>query len=295
MTDQVSIRSLDEIMSREPVTTDTVQEPNNPATPETDGQGMQPRDDAGKFAPKAENAQGADGNTDQAAQAAVEAGKPEPGHVPLQALHAEREKGKAARERAEALERQNAELIAALTRGQPQAQPQPAEKPKPKNFWENPDEFLAERTAPIQQEAVKRHMMTSKMLAEDKFGSEAVDEADKALGALMQANQNDPEVIAMQQRVASSPHPYRDLVTWHQRRKAMADIGEDPVAYRERLRAEIAAELAAANPAPATPQQLAAKPNMPSNFASARNEGPRSAVTYSGPKPLSEITKGSAQ
>lgn len=294
MTDQENFRSLDEIMSREPVT-ETVQEPNTPAQPETVEQG-QPRDDAGKFAPKAENAAGADGDADKAAQAAVEGGDGK-GKVPLQAVQAERDKRKEAQSEAEALRREVAELrgqVSVLSR-QP-AQPQtPAEKPKPKSFWESPDEFLAERTAPIQQEAITRHFMTSRMLAEDKFGAERVKEADDAIGALMQANPNDPEIIAMQQRIQNSPHPYRDLVTWHDRRKALAEIGEDPAAYRERLRQELLAELQpAAQPAP-TQQQPAAKAPMPTNFAGARSEGPRTGVTYTGPKPLSEIVKGSAQ
>lgn len=296
MTDQESIRSLDEIMSREPAA-DIVQEPNQPAQPETDEQG-QPRDPAGKYAPKQPVADGADGDTDNAAQGAVEGGKPEKGFVPLQALHAERDKGKASRDEAETLRRQNAELIAALTRVQPQQQPQPAEKPKPKVFWEDPDAFLAERLSPIQQEATNRHMLTSRMLAVDKFGADNVKEADDALGAAMQANPNDPEVIALQQRVKNAEHPFAELVTWHQRRKAMADIGDDPEAFRtrerERLRQEILTEMG--QPAAPTPAATpAAKPLLPSNFAGARSEGPRSAVTYSGPKPLSEITKGSAQ
>lgn len=297
MTDQESIRSLDEIMSREPAA-DIVQETNQPAQPGTDEQGRT-RDEHGKFAPKPENGDEANGDSDNAAQAAVEGGKPEKGFVPLQALHSERDKGKAARDEADTLRRQNAELIAALTRVQPQQQPQPVEKPKPKTLWEDPDAFLAERLSPIQQEATTRHMLTSRMLAVDKFGADSVKEADDALGAAMQANPNAPEVIALQQRVSKAEHPFAELVTWHQRRKALADIGDDPEAFRtrerERLRQEILAEYGAAPATPTPAATPAAKPILPSNFAGARNEGPRSAVTFSGPKPLSEITKGSAQ
>lgn len=295
---QESPRSLDEIMSRE-TAHDDVQTLNNPAAPETDEQG-QPRRDDGKFAPKQQDAaSGANADPDNAAQAAVEGGDGK-GKVPLQAVQAERDKRKEAQIEAETLRRELAELrgkVSVLTQQRPQAQP--AEKPKPKTFWESPDEFLAERTAPIRQEAVQRHFMTSRMLADDKFGVETVKEADDALGVLMQTNPNDPEVIAMQQRVQASEHPYRDLVTWHQRRKAMADIGDDPAAFRERererIRAEILAEQANPNPAPTNQQQPAARTPLPTNFASARSEGPRTGAVYQGPKPLSEIVKGSAQ
>lgn len=287
---QESPRSLDEIMSRE-IAPDDVQTPNNPA-PETDEQG-QPRSDDGKFAPKQQKP-AAEANTDpdNAAQAAVEGGEGK-GKVPIQAVHAAREKERTERERADRLERELAELrgqVSVLTRPAPA---QPAEKPKPKNFWENPDEFLAERLAPIQQETTQRHFLNSRMLADEKFGAETVKEADDALGELIQAN--DPSVMELQQRIKVSPHPYADLVSWHQRRKAMADIGDDPTTYEARLREKIMAELAATNPAPATPATPAAKPQMPSNFASARSEGPRTGVTFQGPKPLSDITKGSAQ
>lgn len=292
---QESIRSLDEIMSREPAH-DEVQTTNEPAQPETDGQG-QTRNADGKFAPKPETGAEENGNSDHAAQVAVEGGDGK-GKVPLQAVQAERGKRKEAENEAEALRRELAELrgqVSVLSR--PAQQPQPAEKPKPKTFWENPDEFLAERLAPIQQETTQRHFLNSRMLADEKFGADTVKEADDALGALIQAN--DPSVVELQQRIKTSPHPYADLVSWHQRRKAMADIGDDPVSFRERererIRAEILAEQAAAQPEITTQQPPAARAPMPSNFAGARSEGPRTGVTFQGPKPLSDITKGSAQ
>lgn len=292
---QESPRSLDEIMSREPVA-EIIQEPNEPAQPETDGQGRT-RDENGKFSAKPNTGAEENGNTDNAAQAAVE-GSDGKGKVPLQAVQAERDKRKEAQTEAEALRRELAELrgqVSVLSR--PAQQPQPAEKPKPKTFWESPDEFLAERLAPIQQETTQRHFLNSKMLADEKFGADTVKEADDALGALIQAN--DPSINELQQRIKTSPHPYADLVSWHQRRKAMADIGDDPVSFRERererIRAEILAEQAAAPAEITNQQQPAARAPMPSNFASARSEGPRTGVAFQGPKSLSEITKGSAQ
>lgn len=294
---QESIRSLDEIMSREPAT-EPVQEPIIPATPETEEQG-QTRDETGKFAPKPQSGDGVDGASDKAAQAAVEGGDGK-GKVPLQAVQAERGKRKEAENEAEALRRELAELrgqVSVLSRPQAQPQPPAVEKPK-KTFWEDPDGFLAERLAPVQQSMDEQRIELSTMLAVKDHGQDIVNEARAALVEAMQANPQDPSIIALDQTTRKSVHPMNDVVTWHQRRKAMADIGDDPEAFRtrerERLRQEILAEMGQPA-APATPATPAAKTPMPSNFAGARSEGPRSSVTYSGPKPLSEITKGSAQ
>lgn len=294
MTTETTMRSLDEIMSREPVT-EPVQSTNEPAT-EAVEQG-QPRVPQGKFASAPVAGTEANGNADQAAQAAVEGGKPEKGTVPLPALQAAREKERSAKEEAEALRRELAELrgqVSVLTQPKP-AQPEP-EKPKPPMFWEDPEGWLKAHLSealPQNQQDQEQRLHVSELLATEKHGEAVVKEAGEALLALAQAG--DPAAAADYSRIMASRHPYGELVTWHQRRKAMADIGDDPAAYRERLRAEILAEMQAGTPAAPTPQQPAAQAPMPTNFATARNEGPRNAVTYTGPKPLSEIVKGSAQ
>lgn len=229
------------------------------STETTTEQTSQTRDEQGRFAP--------DQVTDHDARAAVEGGaaattEQPAGTVPQQALHEARQQQKAERDRADRLERELAELRGTVNAlRQPE---KPKEEAKPKAFWEDPDGFFNERAAPIQQEAVKRHMMTSRMLAEDKFGEEAVKEADEALGAAMQANPNDPSVIALAQQIKTSAHPFRDMINWHQNRKAMAEIGNDPNAYRSKIEAEIMAkygitpEAAAAIVAEAQPGNAAA-------------------------------------
>lgn len=284
-------RSLDEIMSREPIATHEEVLTPTPAAPETDTQG-QSRDEHGKFAPKQETA-GTNTDPDKTAQGVVEGGDGK-GKVPLQAVHAEREKRQQAQTEAETLRRELAELRGQVSMLRQPAQAQPTEPPKPKKtFWEDPDGFLAERLAPVQQTMQDQRIELSTMLAAKDHGADTVKEARAALLEAMQANPNDPSLIALDQQSQRSVHPMEDVITWHNRRKAMADIGEDPAAYRERVRQELLAEL---QPTPTNQQQPAApKPVMPSNFATARSEGPRTGVVFDGPKPLSEITKGSAQ
>jgi hypothetical protein len=98
---------------------------------------------------------------------------------------------------------------------------------------------------------------------------------------------------AVYDRVMSSPSPYLALVDWHKRQVAAAEIGDDPAAYREKLKAEILAELQSdvSSRAPAQQQPAAARTPaaMPSNFATGRNVGARSGPSWSGPQPLKEI------
>lgn len=206
------------------------------STEATTEQTSQARDEQGRFAPTQQ--------TDEGARAAVEGGsaattEQPSGTVPQQALHEARQQQKAERERADRLERELAELRGTVNALKPQDKPK--EEPK-KAFWEDPDGFFSERATPIQQEVVKRHMMTSRMLAEDKFGPETVKAADDALGAVMQANPNDPSVIALAQKIKDSAHPFRDMIEWHREHQARIEIGNDPGAYKARLRAEFMAE-----------------------------------------------------
>jgi hypothetical protein len=238
--------TLDEIMSEgtaPEVIIDTTVVPTTTIT--TEGQA---RDDAGRFAPKA-------GDTDHDAQQVIE-GQPQ-GTVPQQALHAAREKEREAREDAASLRRELAEVRGqvSLLATQRQEPVKPVEQAKPKAFWENPDDFLAERLAPVQQGLTQQKFDISRLLAEEKLGEDVVKAADDALGALMQAN--DPSVLGIQQRVMGSRHPYAELVKWHESHKAMSAIGNDPNAWqtqeRERMRAELMAEYGIEAPAATIP------------------------------------------
>ena len=76
---------------------------------------------------------------------------------------------------------------------------------------------------------------------------------------------------------------------WYARRKVLSEVGSDPAAYRERLKAEILAELNGGN-APAQQQQKAPAV-MPSNLSAARNVGTRSGSMWGGPTPITDIFK----
>lgn len=267
---------LDEIMngSDEPVVIENAVVETSPAE-------TQPRDEAGKFAPKPVVAEG-EPSPDVAAQDAVEGGEHAGGrNVPVAAIQAEREKARAARDEAETLRRQMSELQGQVKllndRGTQPATPK--EQPKPKAFWEDPDAFFAERAAPLQQSIQQQKFEMSRMMAEDRLGADVVKAADDALGELIMAN--DPAVLAIQQRVMNSRHPYAELVKWHESHKAMADIGNDPTSYRSRVEAEVRAavmaeygiEQSAAQPAVTTPSTTKPLTKLPQSLSKIPGSG----------------------
>jgi len=212
--------------------------------------------------------------------------------VPVAALQKEREKAKRYTEEVADLRRQIADqdrnwqqrVEQLVTQLQPKAAPQ-----QTPDFWEAPetaiDHRLSQAITPIQQALVAQREGMSRMMASEKHGEEAVNEAYQALAALKASS--GPEFQAVYGQVMSSPHPYGALVAWHGKQKVMSEIGSDPAAYREKLKAELLAEMnGGQQPAQQTPQ-----PVMPSNFATARNVGSRAGPAWTGQKPIADIFK----
>lgn len=281
-------RDLDEILSgaepaQETSTAEPIAQVEAPSEPQDQGQ---PRAADGKFASKASDA------IEQQAQATVEGTAPQAerqhGMVPQPALHAARETAKTERDRADRLERQLAELtgkVSVLTTMRDQPQPQ-AEQPKPKDFWEDPDNYVQTAVAPIQQQMERQRLDFSKALAMRDHGEETLKSAFDAFG---EAVRSDPSAQHEYKRIMASAHPYDELVSWHKRTSALSEIGADPNAYRERVKAELMAELGLAAGTPPATAAASPSPVMPSNLAGARNVGTRSGPAWSGPKPLNDI------
>jgi len=270
---------LDQIMSERPQEHEQNQPEQRQEAPAQVEQQGQPRDDQGRFAgqqpaPEAPPAQ------------APEAAKPPEGFIPIQALDARLSKAEEKyqamlREQAEAFQRQ----IAAFQQQQPKPEP-----PKKVEFFEDPDAAfdsrLQQAVQPIQQGQQQIVENFSKMMAADKFGEETVNTALAEMTRRVNAN---PQAMRFDyQRIMSSPHPYGELVKWHKAQTALNEIGDDPKAFREKLRAELLAELQSQGgqqqqQAPQTPD-----PNsLPSSFT--RNSGPSAVPAWSGPRPLSDL------
>lgn len=175
-----------------------------------------------------------------------------------------------------------------------QAQQRPQQPPPAApDFWENPDAALDHRlkgaVAPVQQGLADTREQFSRMMASDKFGEEAVNAAYAELAQRMQANPQ--AALPDYQRIMSSPHPYGALVQWHKHQAVLKEVGDDTGAYRERLRAELMAEIQSRQSAHAPPAGGVPQGQMPTNFAGVRSAGQRTAPQANGPLPLSEIMK----
>lgn len=207
--------------------------------------------------------------------------------VPHEALHAEKQKVKRYTEQVASFEKTLADREAAWERRFEQligaVKPQQAVEPqKVPDFWEDPNAAISSALTPVQQQMQKNREEFSRVIAEEKHGAETVSAAFQALRAELQSN---PAAQAQYQAIMQSAHPYGALVDWHKKRAAAAEIGDDPAAYREKLKAEILAEMQGTPPANAS----APTPVMPSNLAGARNVGTRSGPAWSGPQSLNDI------
>lgn len=179
-------------------------------------------------------------------------------------------------------------MISALSQA-PRPTPQPP--PPAPDFFESPDAFVDQRLKAQLEQSVNpvrdALMFNARLTAEAIHTRDTVLTAQTAFDGAMKSGQLDPRDY---QRVMQSPNPFHEAVQWHQRNSVISEIGTDPQAYREKLRAELLAELQGQGAGQSQPQPTAAQPQaMPTSFAAARNAGPRTAPQWSGPKPLSEL------
>jgi hypothetical protein len=211
--------------------------------------------------------------------------------VPVAALQAERQKSRKYTEHLAQVERELAEQRQQFNQMQQWliAQQQ-AQQPKPQapDFWEAPENAIDYRVRqevePIRGLLAKQREEFSMLQAVDKYGQETV---DAAFSDIRQKMATDPAGTAADyQRIMASPHPYGALVDWHKKQQALAEIGSDPAAYKEKLKAELLAELQQQQPAVAPAPAMA---TLPSNFATARNVGTRSGPAWAGPAQINDI------
>lgn len=224
--------SLDEILSGNAPQPETAEQQQPEPEAET---ANQPRDDHGRFAPKA-----GEGEPEVAEPDGPEAEQPEADHdAPVGALVAERRKRQAAEERASKLDRDMAEMRGQMSVlmqrvNQPAQQPQP-EPVKPPNWYEDPEAAINHALTPIQQASRENTLFLSQQLAEIRFGEDKVSEAQNALKAAIESGSEDGR--AWVAKLSNSRHPVGDIVKWHQNSPAVQQA-----TMREQLRAELMAE-----------------------------------------------------
>lgn len=184
-------------------------------------------------------------------------------HVPLSALEAERKTRQDWKEKAVRAEERQKALEAQLEQIRQQQPQQPQQPPSAEALVLN-----------------ERFNMSEMMLRQQH------EDVDEVIGRFMQEAEKNPALGAELRR---QTHPYQWAYQYAKRLALMDEIGNDPNAYREKLKEQIKAELAQQQPAePAPPKQ---SPQIPQSLASARSVGSRTASAYSGPTPLDAILK----
>lgn len=173
-------------------------------------------------------------------------------NAPLAALLDEREKRQSLERRLEEFERKAQEADRRLQ----ELQAKPAEKI---DFFEDPDRAFAQKDQQFQQALLNERLNTSEMIVRGQLDKDVV---DAAVAAFEGAVKNDQSLAI---KFSTQPHPYDFVVKWHKQQSILAEIGDDPAAWRaaqlEALRQELSATPTQTKPT-APPASLASAPSV---------------------------------
>lgn len=179
------------------------------------------------------------------APSAPPAPEPEATRVPITAMLDEREKRQAAERELQELRRWKEQMEAQARQSQQ----------KPVDIYEDPEGFVRQTQATVQQALWNERLNMSEALARDKFGDETV---ETARAAFAQAVQSSPSLYA---EMRQNPNPYMFVVNWHKRNSILSEIGNDPDKWREQERERLRQELLAQAPQP-SPKPTAPPPSL---------------------------------
>jgi hypothetical protein len=205
--------------------------------------------------------------------------------VPSEALHAERQKVKRYTEEVASIREEIARRDQAWEQRINKLLEAQRPQQEPPNIYENPDAAIAHAMQPHMDRVQQVLLANSQLAAQAAYGKDRVTEADAAFSKAVEARQVDPADF---QRVLNSPNVFAAAVEWKARQDALAEIGDDPASYKERLKAEFLAEMQQ-NGSGAVTNNGQPKPVMPSNLAAARNVGSRTGPNWGGPPSIADI------
>lgn len=145
-----------------------------------------------------------------------------------------------ARRAAEAEARELRARIDALerTQRQPYQQPQPQQAPpQGPDMFADPEGWAAHERGRIMQEINNQRFNASLAEAAEQHG-DRFQEAFRAVSGLP----NTPENVAIAHRIYNAPNPGRELMRWHDQQNLIKDIGNDPIAFRQKMREDLMAD-----------------------------------------------------
>lgn len=252
----MSRKSLSDILSEEDTDAQAEIRSSLPeAPPETGVEPEEPReepvrDESGKFAPK------------EPKEAEPPSALPKDVYEPLRAV---RDENKALKDQLEALRRE--------VQQKPQEPPAP-----PPTIWEDEQGTFQHYGRQFTQTAVEQAAFISRLQTSELLMMQAEPEFEKVKQDVYQFVGSNPAVNA---EVQNSPHPWQTAYRAYKNQQTMQELGATDInQLRERIRAEIEAEMAAGKPA---------MPNIPPSLSSQRSVDGRSGPAWAGPKPLSDL------
>ena len=156
---------------------------------------------------------------------------------------------------------------------------QQEQKPPP-DVLEDPDGYRKHIAHEMEQKVLETRVSISEANARTALADfdEIMGNDGTAFQKWIEAVQSTP---GLYDKFAAHPDPVRFAYDHLKRQRALEEIG-DPVAYRERVRKEIEAELAAK-------QTAEAPPEPPKTTAGTPTKAPRSGPEWSGPKPIGQL------
>jgi|SRR5882762_65711 len=119
--------------------------------------------------------------------------------------------------------------------------PKPVEPKAIPDIFEDPKGFVDHLTQGFQSEFAKRDTVLENNRVETSMAIAHAfhkDGFEKAFEAINKLNPNNPDDRVTVQRIYKSPNPGEALVSWHKRSQTLAEVGDDPAAYRERVAKE---------------------------------------------------------
>lgn len=141
----------------------------------------------------------------------------------------------------------------------PQPAPQRMQQPQIPNPATDPagyHNYIASQQAAMVENT---QLNMSETMVRQSLGDEAVNEAFSAL-------QQHPQKDMLLSQFKQTAHPWGQMMTWYKQQKLVSEIGDDPEAYKQKLKEELLAEMQQpqGQGAPSAPQNA---PNLPPRVA----------------------------
>jgi hypothetical protein len=188
--------------------------------------------------------------------------------------------------RADLLAQQLEEFKRAATAPAPQAAPPQQYMPQPPDPRVDPVGYMQYQDMRQQHIALNERLNNSEFYVREKMG----DDLDKYVAEFKEAAGKDQ---ALWNKLYSQPGPYQWLVKEMDRRRSMAEVGDDPAAFRARVEAELRAKWESELGQPAANGNGRTSPaaGMAPSLANARSVAGRTTTAYTGPPSFDDILR----